>query len=136
MEKGRRSLRILEIRARYVRQKHPNDHKAEYPLAVEVVKNGCYMDDLMPSVETDDCWWHGPSFLQCKEDDWPEKKFGKAPEAYKEEGRAKQQYTELLCGNSKIQGRTRPNGLFKMVPDPVKRKARDQDLFGTGDRLD
>ena len=72
---------------------------------------------------TDDCWWHGPSFLQCGEDEWSERKFGKAPEAYKEEGRAKQQYTELLCGNSKIQGRTRPNGLFKMVPDPAKRKS-------------
>ena len=28
------------------------DHKTEYPLAAEAVKNSCYMDDLMPSVET------------------------------------------------------------------------------------
>ena len=33
-------------------QKHADDHKAEYPLAAEAVKNSCYMDDLMPSVET------------------------------------------------------------------------------------
>ena len=26
-------------------------------------------------------WWHGPSFLQCGEDEWPERKFGKAPES-------------------------------------------------------
>ena len=38
--------------AQYVWQKHEDDHKAEYPLAAEVVKNSCYMDDLMPSVET------------------------------------------------------------------------------------
>ena len=38
--------------ARYVWQKHADDHKAEYPLAAEVVKNSCYMDDLMPFVET------------------------------------------------------------------------------------
>ena len=36
----------------YVWQKHADDHKAEYPLAAEVVKSSCYMDDLMPSVET------------------------------------------------------------------------------------
>ena len=36
----------------YVWQKHADDHKAEYPLAAEVVKNSCYIDDLMPSVET------------------------------------------------------------------------------------
>lgn len=33
-------------------QKHADDHKAEYPLAAEVVKNSCYMVDLMPSMET------------------------------------------------------------------------------------
>ena len=38
--------------AQYVWQKHADDHKAEYPLAAEVVKNSCYMDDLMPSVNT------------------------------------------------------------------------------------
>ena len=38
--------------AQYVWQKHADDHKAEYPLAAVVVKNSCYMDDLMPSVET------------------------------------------------------------------------------------
>ena len=38
--------------AQYVWQKHPDDHKTEYPLAVEAVKNSCYMHDLMPSVET------------------------------------------------------------------------------------
>ena len=32
--------------------KHVDNHKAEYPLAAEVMKNSCYMDDLMPSVET------------------------------------------------------------------------------------
>ena len=32
----------------------------------------------------DDCWWHGPSFLKCGEDEWLERKFGKASEAYKE----------------------------------------------------
>ena len=36
----------------YEWQKHPDDHRAEYPLADEVVKDSCYMDDLGPSVET------------------------------------------------------------------------------------
>ena len=31
----------------------------------------------------DDCWWYGPSFQKNREDEWPERKFGKAPEAYK-----------------------------------------------------
>ena len=35
-------------------QKYVDDHKAEYPLAAEVLKNSCYMDDLMPSVNTDE----------------------------------------------------------------------------------
>ena len=38
--------------AHYVWQKHADDHKTEHPLAAEAVKNSCYMDDLMPSVET------------------------------------------------------------------------------------
>ena len=38
--------------AQYVWQKHAEDHKTEYPLAAEAVKNSCYMDDVMPSVET------------------------------------------------------------------------------------
>jgi len=38
--------------AQYVWQKHVDNHKTEYLLAVEVVKNSCYMDDLIPSVET------------------------------------------------------------------------------------
>ncbi|XP_022787478.1 uncharacterized protein LOC111327533 [Stylophora pistillata] len=38
--------------AQYVWQKHADDHRTEYPLAAEAVKNSCYMDDLMPSVET------------------------------------------------------------------------------------
>ena len=38
--------------AQYVWQRHTDDYKAEYPLAAEVVKNSCYMDDLTPSVET------------------------------------------------------------------------------------
>ena len=38
--------------AQYVWQKHADDHRAEYPVAAEAVKNSCYMDDLMPSVET------------------------------------------------------------------------------------
>lgn len=33
-----------------IRQKHADDHKEEYPLPAEVVKNSCYMD--MPSVES------------------------------------------------------------------------------------
>ena len=38
--------------------KHADDHKAEYPLAAEVVnrnrtaQNSCYMDDLIPSADT------------------------------------------------------------------------------------
>ena len=36
----------------YVWQKHADDHRAKYPLAAEAVKNICYMDDLIPSVET------------------------------------------------------------------------------------
>ena len=32
----------------------------------------------------DDCRWYGPPFLKSREDEWPERKFGKAPEAYKE----------------------------------------------------
>ena len=38
--------------AQYVWQKHADDHKAEYPLAADIVKNNCYMDDLMPSLKT------------------------------------------------------------------------------------
>ena len=38
--------------AQYVWQKHADDHKVEYPLAAEVVKTSCYMDDIMPSGET------------------------------------------------------------------------------------
>ena len=38
--------------AQYVWQKYADDHKTEYPLTAEAVKNSCYMDDLMPSVET------------------------------------------------------------------------------------
>ena len=36
--------------AQCIRQKHADDHKEEYPLPAEVVKNSCYMD--MPSVES------------------------------------------------------------------------------------
>ena len=100
---------------------------------------------FVQELATDDCWWQGPSFLQYGEDEWPERKFGKRQKLTRKlsrrnedslRGTSQQQCTELLCGNSQIKGRTRPNGLFKMVPDPVKRKARDRDLFGTGDRLD
>jgi len=38
--------------AQYVWQKRANDHKTEYPLTAKAVKNGCYMDALLPSVET------------------------------------------------------------------------------------
>ena len=65
-----------------------------------------------------------------------EKRQGVKSEKQGQFERNKQQCTELLCGNSQIKGRTRPNGLFKMVPDPVKRKARDRNLFGAGDWLD
>ena len=40
--------------AQYVWQKHAEIHKEEYPLASEAVKSSCYMDDLMPSVESVD----------------------------------------------------------------------------------
>lgn len=36
--------------AQCIRRKHADDHKEEYPLPAEVVKNSCYMD--MPSVES------------------------------------------------------------------------------------
>ena len=32
-------------------QKRVNDHKTEYPLAAEVVKNSCYMEDVLLSAE-------------------------------------------------------------------------------------
>ena len=32
----------------------------------------------------DDGWWFGPPFLKSREDKWPKRTFGKAPEAYKE----------------------------------------------------
>ena len=32
----------------------------------------------------EDCCWYGPPFLKNRGDGWPERKFGKAPEAYKE----------------------------------------------------
>ena len=38
--------------AQYMWQKHADDHRTEYPLAAEVVKNSCYLDNFMPSVET------------------------------------------------------------------------------------
>ena len=40
--------------APYVWQKHADDHNSAYPIAAEVVKNSCYMDDLVSSVETID----------------------------------------------------------------------------------
>ena len=33
---------------------------------------------LVQELATDDCWWHGSSFLKCREDEWPEREFGKA----------------------------------------------------------
>ena len=41
---------------------------------------GAFVQELV----TDDCWCHGPSFLQGGEDEWPQRKFEKAPEAYEE----------------------------------------------------
>ena len=41
---------------------------------------GAFVQELT----TDDCWCHGPSFLQGGEDEWPQRKFKKAPEAYEE----------------------------------------------------
>ena len=54
---GVRSLRILEIRIwsvllSFLRTVYVDDHRTEYPLAAEVVKTSCYLDDFMPSVET------------------------------------------------------------------------------------
>ena len=38
--------------AQFTWQQHAEQHKAELPLAAQAVKENCYMDDLMPSVES------------------------------------------------------------------------------------
>ena len=38
--------------AQYTWQKHAQDHKEEYPLAANAVEKHCYMDDVMPSVDS------------------------------------------------------------------------------------
>ena len=40
--------------AQFTWQSHAENHKTQYPLATEAVRNHCYMDDLMPSVPTID----------------------------------------------------------------------------------
>ena len=40
--------------AQFTWQSHAENHKTQYPLAAEAVRNHCYMDDLMPSVPTID----------------------------------------------------------------------------------
>jgi len=35
-------------------------------------------------LSTDDCWWHGPTFLQNDQSEWPTRKFGSAPDAQRE----------------------------------------------------
>ena len=40
--------------AQFTWQKHAENHQEKYPLAASAVKNHCYMDDLMPSVESAD----------------------------------------------------------------------------------
>ncbi|XP_068692778.1 uncharacterized protein [Montipora foliosa] len=42
------------FRAHFTWQSHAENHKTQYPLAAEAVRNHCYMDDLMPSVPTID----------------------------------------------------------------------------------
>ncbi|XP_015778734.1 PREDICTED: uncharacterized protein LOC107356639 [Acropora digitifera] len=55
---------------RYVPPKHnPADQGTRGASVQELIK--------------DECWWYGPLFLKISEDEWPERKFGKAPEAYK-----------------------------------------------------
>ena len=38
--------------AQYTWPKHAQDHKEEYPLAANTVEKHCYMDDVMPSVDS------------------------------------------------------------------------------------
>ena len=38
--------------AQYTWQKHAQNHKEEYPLAANAVEKHCYMDDVMPSVDS------------------------------------------------------------------------------------
>ena len=38
--------------ARYTWQKHAQDHKEEYPLAANAVEKHCYIDDVMPSIDS------------------------------------------------------------------------------------
>ena len=38
--------------AQFTWQKHAQDHKVEYPLAANAVEKHCYMDDVMPSVDS------------------------------------------------------------------------------------
>jgi len=43
----------------------------------------------------DDRWWYRPQFLKSREDERPERKFGKTPEAYKEvESEKREQFVE------------------------------------------
>ena len=68
---------------------------------------------------TDDCWWHGPSFLQCGEDEWPERKFGKAPETYKEVKAEKRGQFERDEPSSTAQSYYVETVKFKSEPDPT-----------------
>ena len=38
--------------AQYTWQRHAQVNEEEYPLAANAVKNHCYMDDIMPSVDS------------------------------------------------------------------------------------
>ena len=75
---------------------------------------------LVQNLIKDDCWWYGPPFLKSGEDEWPQRKFGKAPEALKEvKSDNREQFLEKeICMNTQSYY---VNAVIpKSTPDPME----------------
>lgn len=59
------------------------DQRRYVPTKLNPADQGTHGASVQELVK-DECWWYGPPFLKRREDEWPGRKFGKAPEAYKE----------------------------------------------------
>lgn len=68
----------------------------------------------------DDCWRYGAPFLNCREDEWPERKFGKAPEAYKEVKSEKREQLVEKELNMNAQSYYVETVKPKSTPDPME----------------
>lgn len=69
----------------------------------------------------DNRWWRGPSFLQRGEDEWPDMRFGEAPETYKE---VKSEKWKQPVDNERLKGKAylleAPRSEVETRPDPTK----------------